>query len=106
MADSSPHELLAGENDEARLASTKVGGSMGWYVHYDQSARMWSWSRVADDGELVEQASRPFGFFSDAVDDAHEHGCKGTPAFTAPRGLNPRSGVIKHRDPAKRHRSE
>ena len=78
---------------------------MGWYVHYDQSARMWSWSRMADDGELVE-ASRPFGFFSDAIDDAHKHGCKGTPTFTAPRDLNPRSSVIEHRDPAERHRRE
>jgi len=46
-------------------------------------------SHVADNGELVKQSLRLFGFFADAVDDAHEHGCKGTPSFAVPPYINP-----------------
>ena len=57
---------------------------MEWYIHYDHARRMWSWCRLAGNGELVKQSSRLFSFFSDAVDDAHKNGCKGTPKFAVP----------------------
>ncbi len=55
-----------------------------WKIEYDDVARLWSWSRVADAGNVISQSSRRFRFFDELSRDARAHGCGEVLYFSVP----------------------